>query len=558
MLGTREQRMAELESSYPVWERKSIWGRFLRCAQSNARKEFLVTPDCRMTYGDVCDKALCVAAGLESLGVREGSAVIVHMRNRVEFIIAALALARLGAVKVLANSSAAESEIELIVEKTGAIALVTDARLSLGTAAHCPLERAVIVAGGAVSGLPETLWDALFDEGRIGDLDSADAGSVSDIMFTSGSTGMPKCVPLTHDQLQRSAFSNALNRGFEQGRIILPLVPFCHCFGYVEAFLSALFVGGTLVFSDGRLTPEAFVDVALREHVNDVLAMPYTMAAIADYLDSAPASFPELHAAYCAGERTGQALYERVGRLLGICDIVNGYGMTEICGAAMQSVPGDSAATVSSRVGRIMPAGSAGASEYGGRLVEYRVMRDDGTQAALGEVGSIEVRGLTLTSGYMHAPEANERDFIEGGWFKTGDVGRFDPDGYLELMGREKEAYRINGENVSPAFVESIIEGFGGIVRAMVLGVPDERFGQVGCVFVQFDRVSGEDFSAIRSFCDTRLASFQIPKYFIAMDEGDWPRTESGKVRRKALLDAFESGEFVDRCVVQSFKRKAR
>ena len=558
MLGTREQRMAELEASYPVWERISIWERFFRCAQRNAQRDFLVTPNCRMTYGDVCDKALRVAAGLESLGVREGAAVIVHMRNRAEFIVATLALARLGAVKVLANSSAAESEIELIAEKTRAFALITDTRLSLDAGTRCPLERAVVVAGGAVSGLPETPWDALLVAPRIEAESGVDACFVSDIMLTSGSTGMPKCVPLTHDQLQRSAFSNALNRGFEQGRIIFLLVSFCHCFGYVEAFLSALFVGATLVFSQGRLSPEDFVGIALREHVNDVLAMPYTMAAIADYLDSSPTLFPSLHAAYCAGERTGQALYERVGRALGICDIVNGYGMTEICGAAMQSIPGDSAATVGSRVGRIMPAGSAGMPEYDGHLVEYRVVRDGGGEARPGEAGLLEVRGLTLTSGYMHAPEANERDFIEGGWFKTGDVGRFDGEGYLELMGRKKEAYRINGENVSPAFVEGIIEGFAGIVRAMVVGVSDVRFGQVGCAFVQFERGSAEDFAALRSFCDARLAAFQIPKYFIAMDEEDWPRTESGKVKRAVLADAFDSGKFADRCVVQSFKRKVR
>lgn len=556
MLGTRDERMAELQAEYPIWEPMSIWERFARCAKRYENRVFLAEGERHLTYGQVFDQVERVSFHLREMGVGAGSGVVVHMRNRVEFVVATFAIARLGAVKVLANSSSAADEVAMVARMTASSLLITDAQLSFPS--DCGVRTAVVVGDGAVSGVPSAVWETLLADCPALAPCAVDADSACDLMFTSGSTGAPKCVPLSHDQLQRSAFSNALNRGFEVGRTLFVLVPFCHCFGYVEALLSALFVGAKLVFSWRRISERDFVDAVLREQVDDALAMPYTVAALCDHLERDFVELPCLHALYCAGERSSARLYERARRLLGVRDIVNGYGMTEVCGATMQSVPGDSAECVSSRVGRVMPAGSAGLAEFGGALVAYRVVRADGSVAKVGEAGLVEVRGITLTSGYLYAPEANARDFSPDGWFRTGDVGRFDDDGYLEFVGREKESYRINGENVSPTFVESVIERCPGVERAVVVGVANPRFGQVGCAFLQFNDSARCDFARVRAWCDEHLASFQIPKYLVPMAEGDWVRTESGKVRRPLLAEAFEHGDFADRCVKQSFGKGAQ
>ncbi len=555
MLGTRDERMTELQAEYPLWEPMSIWERFSRCAARHGQREFLAQEDRHATYDQVFSEVERVAAHLGALGVEAGSGVIVHLKNRIEFVVATLAIARQGAVKVLANSSSAADEVAMVARMSGASLLITDAQLSFGDAVGIDL--AIVVADGQVDGVPAKAWEALLSACPVTASCAVDPDSVCDLMFTSGSTGSPKCVPLTHDQLQRSAYSNALNRGFEVGRVLLVLVPFCHCFGYVEALLSALFVGAKLVFSPHRASARDIVEVASGEAVNDMLAMPYTVASLCDHLERDFDALPALHALYCAGERASVHLYERARRLLGVEDVVNGYGMTEVCGATMQSVPGDSPSLVCSRVGHVMPAGSAGLAEFGGALVGYRIVRADGSVAKVGETGSVQVRGITLTRGYLRAPEANARDFTDDGWFCTGDVGRFDDAGYLEFIGREKESYRFNGENVSPSFVESVIERCPGVARAVVVGVSNPRFGQVGCAFVQFDERVRCDLGAVRAWFDGHLASFQIPKYLVPMAESDWVRTESGKVRRPELVAAFERGDFAGRCVSQSFEKRA-
>ncbi len=555
MLGTRDQRMAELQAEYPTWEPMSIWERFSRCVARHGEREFLVEGSRRATYAQVSDEVERVAFHLRELGVGSGDGVVVHLRNRMEFIVATLAIARTGAVKVLANSSSVADEVAMVARMTGAMLLITDEQLSF--AVDPKIRLAVVVGEGRVAGVPSVAWEELLAARPALRPCAVDPDSICDCMFTSGSTGAPKCVPLRHDQLQRSAFSNTLNRGFEVGRTLLVLVPFCHCFGYVEALLSALFVGAKLVFSPRRIGSQDIAEAAVREAANDMLAMPYTVAALCDHLERDFVELPDLHALYCAGERASARLYERAGRLLGVRDIVNGYGMTEVCGATMQSVPGDAPELVSSRVGRVMPAGSAGCAACDGALVSYRVVREDGMVAPPGESGSVQVRGITLTSGYLNAPEANARDFTPDGWFRTGDIGRFDDAGYLEFVGREKDSYRINGENVSPAFVESVIERCPGVGRVVVVGVSHPRFGQVGCAFVQFDEREACDTAAARAWCDEHLATFQIPKYLVPMAEGDWVRTESGKVRRPELIAAFERGAFADRCVKQSFEKRS-
>ncbi|MGI6590852.1 MAG: class I adenylate-forming enzyme family protein [Eggerthellaceae bacterium] len=543
MKGTREERMDELDSAYPVWEKQTIWARFLSCALRFPQTEFIVFDDgSRYTYEEVRCCANRIAAALNQLGVQQGDCIVLKMEPSLEMVSLIFSLAKIGAVKVLVNRNVGPFEFTYIANKVRASYVFLDDERVLASSADCPTVRRTIVKvsnDSAQAGLlPDKVlpWGEFIAQTLSNDsvITVEDPDLLSDIMFTSGSTGNPKGVPLTHDMLQRSAFANCMNRGFERNRRIGCLVPLYHCFGYVEGLLAALFVGATLLIPKRKFEPRKTLRWLRDERANDILCVIYMMLRSCAYLKGNPMSFPALHAMYCAGELAPDTLWADIMDCFGISDVIDGYGMTEICGAMAQTRPGDSCEILKRKVGVVLPAGSAGSKAYGGHLVEYRVVdRDSGESLPDGDVGELYCRGLTVMEGYCREEQANEESFSEDGWLKTGDLGSIDADGYIELFGRVRETYRINGENVSPTFLEQIINRCNAVRRSVVVGVPDRDYGAVGALFVQL--TDGANLDEVKQFCRESLARFQVPKYYFCMDEGDWPRTASGKIQRFKL-----------------------
>ena len=251
--------------------------------------------------------------------------------------------------------------------------------------------------------------------------------------------------------------------------------------------------------------------------------------------------FPELHAAYCSASVCPAWIWPGIREVLKVSDVVTGYGMTETCGGAIQTRPFDSDEIRCSRVGVIMQADCAGKAEYDGCLLKYQVVDPKtGELCKPGEPGELWCRGSVVTKGYFNRPEANAKAFTEDGWFKTGDCGYFDENGYLCLAGRIDDMYKINGENVSPKFLEDTVSACPAVSVIAVVGIPDARHGYVGAAFIQLHEDTPENRKAAEQYCQDHLARFQVPKYYVYVTDADWPRTASGKIQKFKLRQRAE------------------
>ena len=547
MLGTREERMEAVEAIHAPWKKKTIWDRLLDCAERCPDREFLVFSNgVRYTYAQTVAESERIAAGLASSGVMRGDHVGIKAFSGPESALLIFALARLEAVKVAINTGVGPYELRYILDKADCSCLITDGPVALEAIAELPKMNLVVGIGDCLQDAPENLrgftssWQDMVGAGNPEGLATyqGQADDFVDIMFTSGSTGNPKGVPLTHDKLFRSAYANTLNRGFEDGRRIFTALPLYHCFAYVEGILASLFVAGTMLIYCGRFDAVDCLRFIRDEKANDILNVPYMAMRFIEHLRENPMEFDGLHAMYCAGEPCPDWVWAGIREQMGILDVVNGFGMTEICGAAMQTRPSDPDSVRGNRVGRIMPAGAAGSSEYGGHVMEYKAV-DVETREDLpaGQAGELLCRGLSLMEGYYRDIDATYEAFTADGWLKTGDLGCFDEDGYLELIGRIKDTYRINGENVSPHFLEQIIEKCPVVGKAVVVGVPNERLGAVGALFAQLTEDTPENRAELERFCKASLASFQVPRYYFYLADEDWPRTSSGKIQNFKLRE---------------------
>ncbi len=570
MKGLIEDRLAELGRLYPIWEKKTIWKFFQATADRFPDQEFVGANGRESyTYGQTRDMALRVARGLLAAGVKPGDHVAMQIENCPEQVFVALALNAVLAVKIPVNTSLAARELEFVLGQSESRYLITGSRTVLGggdanrvgirpdaaeegrimpSPMGLSLKQVILVEGGSCQGadIPVTEWEAFLEAGEGQILPDHDqetrADEVCDIIYTSGSTRAPKGVMLTHDMLMRSAFASCLNRGFETGRRIFVPLPMFHVYGYVEGLLAAVLVGGTVLLYRGKFLAEPVLDYMERSCANDILSVPAQMIALVRHLQEHPGSLPKLHAVYCSASVCPAWVWPGIRQALGVSDVITGYGMTEVCGASMQTAPDDSDEILKTRVGKLLPGGCSGVPELGGRQMEYRVVDTrTGTVCAKGETGELWCRGLVVTAGYYNRPEANRRVFTEDGWFRTGDCGYFDGAGYLVMAGRVDDMYKINGENVSPKFLEDVLGNCPEICHVEVVGVPHEKHGYVGAAFIQLKEDSPENRRRAECYSQEHLARFQVPRYFIYLTAPDWPRTSTGKVQKFRLVQMAEA-----------------
>lgn len=558
MLGSYDERITALNELVPAWEPMTIWGLFSKAVNRCPEADFLVYEDGRRySYRRAMLESLKYAHALRDLGLRPGDHVAVKAANRPEAVLLGLALSGIRAVRVSLNQSLGSYELAYALRKSGARFLFTDAAVDFRGQDPVPTLECVVSASSLPmghapwsKGISAINWDSLLASPNnyedssselmkdisplcfaADDIErSALAYEVADIMFTSGSTGNPKGAMLTHDALLRSAYANCLNRGFEEGRRIFVPLPLSHVYAYVEGLLSALFVNGALLMSSDKLDAAASLTFVARERANDMLVVPSLMIKYLEHLEANPTPFPLLHAVYCSASSCPGWIWGAIFSRFGVDDVITGYGMTEVAGASLQTRPGDGSEVLASRVGTRLPAGCAGWP------IAYRVVDPHTRQVKPdGEVGELECRGPIVSTAYVNDHKASWDAFSDDGWFRTGDEGRFDENGYLELTGRLKDSYKINGENVSTYFVEKVLSRHIGVQAVEAIGIPDERLGAVGAVFVQLVDDSAAARAAFESYCRQSLARYQVPKYYFFLSSEDWPRTALGKVEKSKL-----------------------
>lgn len=550
-------RQAALAARFPQWVARTLDGMLDAAAAEFPDRPYVITDHQTWTYREVQDWSCRLAAGLTAFGIKRGDHVALVLANYPEFVALKFAIARVGAVAVPINMLNRRDELGYVLAQSDAVMLVTmDAFRGLdyltmldelangweksGGGTNLPRLRDVVVfaTGAMPSRTAATPFDALkggaagFESGA-----APDPGAVADIVYTSGTTGPPKGVMLSHDQVLRTAYASAYARAFEDGRRIVFALPMYHVYGYGEGLLPVLFVGGAIVPQLKFAGPAMLKAIALHR-ATDALLVPTMTLAVIEAAQAGEYDLSSLASVISSGARAPERVWREITSVLGVSEITTGYGMTEVTASATVTRPDGPFEKLMATNGRMRDAGVAGDPAIGGRLVDYRVV-DPASGAVLppGEVGELRAKGPGVTRGYYNKPDETAAAFDSDGWLHTGDLGQIDRDGYLQLVGRLKESYRCGGEQVLPTEVEDLLTSHPSVAQAHVVPVPDLRMGEIGVAFVvlgQGIKVSADELLALVS---SRLARFKVPKHLFLVDAATIPTTASGRARKFLLAE---------------------
>lgn len=541
-----------LQSRFESWPDLTLPVLFDQVAEAHPDRLAILTKEGNWTYQQLGQRSKILAAAIVGSDIPEGSRIAVVMANFAEFICIKLAIARSGCIAVPVNFQLRLDELEYVLDQAGCCAIFGMA--SFRERDYLPdyavlLERLeqlkLIVIRDDASNLPagiRTLNDfsAKADYRSLSELESRQsrltANSVSDIVYTSGTTGRPKGAMLTHDMLLRSGYSSALTRAFEDGRRILFALPMYHVFGYVECWIAGLFVGGAII-PQAAFDPSEMIDLAEAYDATDIVCVPMmTHALISSVREKGKFAAP-LRAFFNSGGVNVPTVWEEIRDVFGVNEIHTAYGMTETTASTMCTRSGAPLAILQETNGQYKLAGVAGSPEIGGRVALYRVVDPvTGREVAAGQTGELQVKGPVVTKGYYRKPEETLESFTSDGWFRTGDVGKVSSDGYLTLTGRIKETYRCGGEMVMPREIEALLESFPGIAQILVVGVPDQRMGEVGCLCIVPETNGSVDEGEVLAFCRAKLARFKVPKYALIFDAREIPLTATGRPQKFELI----------------------
>ena len=551
------ERRAALEERHPTWIPTTLHGALDDAADRWGERPYVITDDRTSTYLEVRDWSIRIAQGLVALGVRPGDHVALEMANYPEFVACKLGISRAGATAIPVNFLNRAEELSYVLVQSQASVLVvmashrgTDYLAMLdgvapgwesdGGGTSLPdLRRVVVFENDGPTGRADVLTLAQLEEQSSDDIElpEVDPHCLADILYTSGTTGGPKGVQLTHDMLLRTAYGAAYGRGFEDGRRIHFALPMYHVFGYVEGMLPAVLVGGAIV-PHLAFDPVATLESIERHRATDMLAIPLMTQAVMDAQQTRRADLSSLTSLLSSGTASPPGLWDRIDAELPCEEVTTGYGMSETTASSTVTRPDDGPEARRTTNGRLRDVGVAGESAPGGRLVVYRAVDPEtGRDLGRGTVGELQASGPGVTSGYWDKPEATAAAFTEDGWLRTGDLGTVDEDDYVHLVGRIKDCYRCGGEQVVPTDVEDVLLRHPAVAQALVVPVPDERMGEAGVAFVVRRPGALLEADEVLSTLSGRLAKFKVPKHVLFLEADEIPLTASGRPRKFLLSE---------------------
>ncbi|MCB2050925.1 MAG: acyl--CoA ligase [Novosphingobium sp.] len=516
-------------------------------------RPMILTGERSLSYAEAQSQSRQIASGLIAAGAREGDHIALVMANYPEFVLAKLATARAGCTCVPVNFLLSGDALGYVIDQSDSRFLITmdcfrgqDYLADLDIlASKLPKLAAtfVLATGEPCSRTNPTLDDlaALATEESDAELARrearADGSRLSDVLYTSGTTGRPKGVMITHDMVLRAAYSSVYTRAFEDGRRIQYALPMYHVFGYVECWIAAMFVSGTII-PHTLFDPDEMLDWAERLDTNDLVCVPLMTHKLMNRIRERGLAAPALHTVFNSGGVNVPTVWQEIYDTFGAREIHTGYGMSETTASSTCTRVEDGDAALRESNGRMKLAGTAGDPAIGCLVAEYRAV-DPETGKILpdGEAGELQVRGPIVTEGYYRKPEETEAAFTQDGWFRSGDVGKLSRAGWLSLTGRIKETYRCGGEMVMPREIEELFDDYPGLALALVVGIPDPKMGDVGCLCVVADGPDKPSDEDLFKLCRERLARFKVPKHVLWFDASEIPLTVTGRPQKFKLAE---------------------
>ena len=498
-------------------------GTWVRRRRERSRHDIAVVfRDQSLTYGELADRIDRLAAALADRGVRAGDRVAYLGNNHPSFLETLFACGTLGAIFVPLNTRLAPPELEFMIEDSGATTLVTQEELT-------DLARAGAWSTGVtrritVDGPPAThheQYEAVLASatGEAPDV-AVELDDPAIILYTSGTTGRPKGAVLTHGNLTWNCFNAVVDYGVTVNERVLLISPMFHVASLSMGALPVLLQGGRVILHE-KFEPGDVLATVEADRVTMLAGVPTTFQMLQEHPAFDSTDISSLEHLTCGGstmpERMLQAYEER--GLSFSC----GYGMTETSPGATAMPPQMS----------LQKMGSSGVAHF---FTEVKVVDAQGETLPPGEVGEIWVKGPNVIKEYWRRPDATAEAIVDG-WFRSGDLGHFDEDGYLYVSDRLKDMIISGGENIYSAEVEAVIMELAQIAAVALIGVPDEKWGEVPWAIVNLKPGAELTAEEILGHLRGRLAKYKIPKQVVFIDE--LPRTASGKVRKADLRKRF-------------------
>jgi acyl-CoA synthetase (AMP-forming)/AMP-acid ligase II len=486
----------------------------------------------RVSWAGLADRMTRAARAFTASGIKPGDRVAIWAPNSLDWITAASGVYAAGGVLVPVNTRFKGQEAQHVLRTSGARMLVTvtdflgadyTGMLAGDQDLMAALERVVL------SGPPgdATSWIRFLDRGDGGDgrpgaaelaLGSADT---SDIIFTSGTTGTPKGAVLTHGASTRSYVAWSRNVGLRHGDRYLVVYPFFHCAGLKSAVLACTLTGATIVPCPVFDVP-AVMDLVVKERIT-MLPGPPTLYQSLLNADLSGYDTSSLRLAVTGAASVPADLVRRMRSDLGFASVVTAYGLTETTGTVSTCLHDDPVEVIANTSGRPLPG------------LEVRVVDQAGAAVPAGQPGEVWVRGYAVTPGYFNAPEATAEAFTPDGWLRTGDVGLLDEGGNLRITDRIKDMFIVGGFNAYPAEIENMMSQHPAVAQVAVVGVPDERLGEVGLAWVIPRAGSTPAEAELLAWCRGRMANFKVPRQVRFVES--LPLNSSGKVAKFQLRD---------------------
>jgi fatty-acyl-CoA synthase len=479
----------------------------------------------RLSWAELSAQADRAARGLWALGIRRGDRVGLWSTNCIEWIVMHMGCARAGAALVNVNPAYRSHELQYTLQKSRMKALFlwskdrrADYEEILGRARHglkLALEHTVCFDS------PE--WPALLDaEGRLPDQVAVD--DVANIQYTSGTTGLPKGVMLTHHNIVNNG--QFLAQGFhytEQDKIVVP-VPLFHCYGCVIGTMTALNTGAAILLPNWTFDPRATLKTVHDERATSVYGVPAMYVAEMALPEFPSYDLTSLRTGMMSGAPCPVELMKRVLNEMYCRELVIAYGQTETSPVVTMSDADDSIEIRVSTVGRAMP------------QTEIQIASTvTGQRLPVGEQGEVCVRGYALMKGYDGDPEGTAGVIHADGWLHTGDLGILREDGCIHLTGRSRDVIIRGGENIYPREVEEFLYTHTKVDEAQVVGIPNARLGEIVVAWVRLKPGVEASEEEIRAFCQGQIAYYKIPEHVRFVSE--FPATLSGKIQKYKMRE---------------------
>jgi acyl-CoA synthetase (AMP-forming)/AMP-acid ligase II len=516
------------------------WGTLSGLLASAAERfgdaQAVVDGDVTLSFRQLHGAARGAARGFVAAGVKPGDRVAMWAPNIWEWVVALGGLHAAGGVLVPLNTRFKAPEAAYILQKSAAKVLCTVsdflgadyvAQLEPERAQLPALEKVVVLRGRA--GRHDLAWTDFLGAGQAvqeEDVDARIAGvgtdDVSDILFTSGTTGRPKGAICTHAQTLRAYTDWADVVGLQAGDRYLVVNPFFHAFGYKAGIVASLVTGATIL-PHAVFDPAAVLARIPTDRVSMLPGPPTLYQTLLHHPELDKHDISSLRLAVTGAATIPVELIRRMRSDLGFETVITGYGLTEASGIATMCRHDDDPETIATTSGRAIPG------------VEVEVVDDEGKEVPRGEPGEVVVRGYNVMLGYLDEPSETAATIDADGWLHTGDIGVMDDRGYLHITDRKKDLFIVGGFNAYPAEIEHALLEHEGVAQAAVVGVPDERMGEVGTAFLVPKPGASLDPDEVMTWARERMANYKVPRAVEVVEA--LPLNASGKVLKYELRE---------------------